>query len=176
MTITLIRSADWAAVWNPEKARHEYRRGVDICFSGDKISYVGPKYTGQADRVIDGTRLFVMPGLINIHTHLMAENLGRGIIEELGNPALYMSGLYDEKALFLATNLTYQTDSSDQATRVAQAATKIGAAELLKSGVTTVVDLSVIYDGWVDTLSETGIRAYVAPMYRQARWRVPKGY
>src|SRR5262249_32769749 len=37
-------------------------------------------------------------------------------------------------------------------------------------------DLAVAWDGWLDTLAETGIRAVAAPMYRDARWYVPTGH
>jgi hypothetical protein len=36
--------------------------------------------------------------------------------------------------------------------------------------VTTLVDLSVPSDGWLDALAEWGIRACIAPMYRDPRW------
>ena len=39
-----------------------------------------------------------------------------------------------------------------------------------------MVDLSVPYDGWLDALAESGIRACVAPMYRDARWLTLDGH
>jgi 5-methylthioadenosine/S-adenosylhomocysteine deaminase len=53
---------------------------------------------------------------------------------------------------------------------------RMGLAELLMSGVTTLVDLSVPYDGWFETLEESGIRAIAAPMYRSARWFTRNGH
>lgn len=175
MTTTCIRRAAWAVVWDATSGAHAYLRDADVVFENDRITFIGKDYAGKADRVFDGQRLCVMPGLVNAHTHLMSECLGRGLIEELGNPNLYMSGLYDLKAVFLATNMTHDTGLGSGEVNSARIATQLAIGELLKSGVTTVVDLAVDYEGWLDTLAETGIRAYAAPMYRQARWRVPTG-
>ncbi|MDW8443525.1 MAG: hypothetical protein RML45_03825 [Acetobacteraceae bacterium] len=58
----------------------------------------------------------------------------------------------------------------------AKAAARVALAELALSGVTTVVDLSVAYDGWLDLLAESGLRAVVAPMVRSARWFTRNGH
>ena len=44
------------------------------------------------------------------------------------------------------------------------------------SGVTTLVDLSVAWDGWLDDLEASGLRAVFAPMYRSARWYTDNGH
>ena len=49
-------------------------------------------------------------------------------------------------------------------------------SELLKSGVTTITDLSMARDGWVDQLAKTGIRAVVCPMMRQGVWFTKNGH
>lgn len=176
MATTCIRNAAWVILWDAAAERHVYARDIDVAFADDRIVYVGKQFGVPADRVIDGGRVCVMPGLVNVHTHLMSETLGRGLIEELGNPKLYMSGLYDEKAAFLATNMTFDASGETKAANAAQVATQLAIGELLKSGTTTVVDLAVVYDEWLDTLAASGIRGYAAPMYRQARWRVPAGH
>ena len=49
-------------------------------------------------------------------------------------------------------------------------------SELLKSGVTTITDLSVSRPGWLDDLAASGIRAVVAPMMRQGHWFTKNGH
>src|SRR3546814_11690047 len=44
------------------------------------------------------------------------------------------------------------------------------------SGVTTVVDISSPFDGWLDELAASGIRAVAAPVYRDARWFTRNGH
>ena len=174
--ITCIRNAAWVVAWDEAFGRHTYLRDVDVAFRDDSIIHVGPSFEGDPDRVIDGSRRLVMPCLIDVHSHLSGEILGRGLIEELGNPRLYMSGLYDEKGAFFAALMRGVTGSGLDSDASCKAATELALRELLRSGVTTVVDLSVIYDSWVETFAASGIRGYLAPMYRQARWKVPTGF
>ena len=103
----------------------------------------------------------------------MSEPVGKGIVEEVGNPKLYMSGLYDPKPLFLAAHSMDLKDGQEDGFK---AACTVAYSELLMSGVTTVVDLSMIYDGWLDLMASSGLRAYAAPMYRSARWVTKNGH
>lgn len=173
MATTLIRSADWAIVWDAAAGRQAYGRNLDVVFEGDRITHVGPGFEGKADRVIEGAGRLVMPGLVNVHAHLLSENLGRGITEEIGNPALYMSAVADPKPVFLPG---HSMESGTAAAEAMRAATRMAVHELLLSGATTVADLAICYDGWLDTLAETGIRAVAAPMYRSAAWVVEAGH
>ena len=173
MTTTLIRNADWAIVWDAAQSRHVYHRGVDLAFEDDRITFLGAGYQGSADTVLDGGYRLVMPGLVNVHSHLLSENLGRGVTEEIGNPALYMSAVADPKPVFLPG---HSMDSGTAAAETMQAATRMAVHELLSSATTTVADLAICYDGWLDTLAETGIRAVAAPMYRSAAWVARTGH
>ena len=65
---------------------------------------------------------------------------------------------------------------SGAAAEALRAATRMAVFELLSSGTTTVADLAICYDGWLDTLAETGIRAVAAPMYRSAAWVAKTGH
>src|SRR5262245_66543447 len=49
-------------------------------------------------------------------------------------------------------------------------------SELLKSGVTTITDLSISRPGGLDDLAASGIRAVVAPMMRQGYWFTKNGH
>ena len=67
MATTCIRNAAWAVCW--DGARHVYRNDVDVAFTDDAIVHVGPGFAGEVDAEVDGRALFVMPGLIDIHSH-----------------------------------------------------------------------------------------------------------
>jgi cytosine/adenosine deaminase-related metal-dependent hydrolase len=56
------------------------------------------------------------------------------------------------------------------------AAAEVAYAELLASGVTTLVDLSVPYPGWLELIARSGLRGVLAPMFRSARWYTPNGH
>ena len=54
--------------------------------------------------------------------------------------------------------------------------TQVALSELLKSGVTTITDLSMAREGWVDDLAKTGMRAVLCPMMRQGVWFTKNGH
>ena len=161
---TVIRRADWAVVWNKTASRHEYARDVDVAFDAGGLVHVGQSYDGAAEQEIDGRDRLVLPGLINIHTHPTSEPLRKGMTDETLSPGFWHSSLYE----FLTTI------GNDQ--EGMKAAVQVAMGELLHSGVTTVVDLSVPFEGWLDVLAESGIRAVLAPMFRDARWLTRDGH
>jgi 5-methylthioadenosine/S-adenosylhomocysteine deaminase len=161
---TRIRNADWVVAWDSAAGRHVYRRGIDVEFAGDAITHVGNSRDGTAATEIDGRGLMVMPGLIDIHAHPSSEPMLKGLTDEVGSPKLYNSSLYEYLFLF-------QNDAAGT-----RAASEVALSELLASGVTTLCDLSMEHDGWLDTLGESGMRVYAAPMFRSGRWRTGDGH
>jgi 5-methylthioadenosine/S-adenosylhomocysteine deaminase len=165
MTITVIKNADWVIAWDEGASRQVYRRGVDIAFADDRISFVGRNYAGPADRVIEGRDLLVLPGLIDIHSHPEHEPLYRGVREEHGLRNMHMTGLYERSQAFSAP---------DDAARAASA--EFAYCELLLSGVTSLVDISPAWDGWVELFAKSGLRGFLAPGYASARWRLDNDF
>lgn len=163
MSITCIRRAAWAVAWDPARRTHVYLRDADIAFGGDRIIHVGGRWDGVAAREIDGAALLVIPGLINIHCHPAQSPIFRGYVEEFGNPRLFYSDRHRFRQSFIP----------DAEAQLASA--RFGLAELLASGVTTLVDLSHVYPGWLDLLAESGLRAVAAPMFRSATWYTETG-
>ena len=161
---TVIRRAAWLVAWDEAQGGHVYRRDCDLAFRDGRISHIGPGYDGPADEEVAGDRMMVMPGLVNVHSHPLSEPLGKGFFEDLGNPRLGMSGLFDYMPVY---------GPDEDGMRVCA---EVAYAELLKSGVTTLVDLSVPYPGWLDLLAASGLRGIAAPMHRSARWRCDNGH
>jgi cytosine/adenosine deaminase-related metal-dependent hydrolase len=159
MTITVIKNADWVIVWDEAAGRHVYRRGIDVAFDGNRITHVGPGFVGAADRVLDGADRMVMPGLINIHAHPHHEPLYRGIREEHGLPSMYMTGLYERSQSMGAPDIEARA-----------ACAEFAFCELLLSGVTSLVDISGNWDGWIELFAKSGMRGFLAPGYASARW------
>lgn len=162
MTTVLIRAAEWAIAWDETAKRHVYRRGVDVAFEeGGAISFVGKGHAGNADVVLDGRDRMVMPGLIDIHSHPDHEPAYRGIREEHGVPNLWMTGLYERSQAYSVP---------DDAGRKASAT--VAYCELLKSGVTSLVDITAPWQGWTELLAQSGLRGFLAPGYASSRWRL----
>lgn len=161
--VTCIRRAAWAVGWDAARGRHVYLRDADIAFAGNTLIQVGGRFEGVAAREIEGGGLLVIPGLIDIHCHPAQSPILRGYVEEFGNPRLFYSSRHRFRQAFLP-------DAEAQL-----AAARFGLAELLAGGVTTVVDLSHAYPGWLELLAESGIRAVAAPMFRSAAWFTATG-
>ena len=161
---TWIKRADWVIGWDAAGERHVYLTGADVVFTGATIDFVGRDYDGQAETVIDGAGLMVMPGLIDIHSHPSDEPKSKGLFEEVGSRLLHNTTLIEYMPLV----------RGDQS--AAEAAGAVALSELLQSGCTTLADLSMTRPGWLDLLAESGIRAYAAPMFRAARWYTPNGH
>ncbi|HEV8679015.1 MAG TPA: amidohydrolase family protein [Stellaceae bacterium] len=159
MTTTVIRNAAWMIAWDEGLRRHTYRRNVDLAFTDDGIAFIGRDFAGPADRVIDGSARLVMPGLIDIHSHPEHEPLYRGIREEHGLPSMHMTGLYERSQALSAP---------DDEARVASA--EFAYCELLLSGVTSLVDISPPWPGWVELFAKSGLRGFLAPGYASAGW------
>jgi len=158
---TIIRNASWVVAWDAVAASHVYRRDADLAFAGDTITAIGAVPPQPEAIEIDGRGCLVMPGLVDLHAHPSSEPMLKGLTDEVGSRRLFMSSLYEYLPLF----------AGDAEGR--RAANEVALCELLQSGVTAVCDLSAEREDWLDTLGKSGIRAWVAPMYRSARWYTP---
>lgn len=161
---TVIRNADWIIGHDAKTGSHHFLKGQDVAFTGDRLVQVGGQYDGPADVEIDGRGKMVAPGLVNMHSHPLSEPMNKGFLDELASKSLYQSSLYEFMALF----------NPDDEGRLA--CTEVALSEALLSGVTTLVDLSVPYEGWLDLLSRSGLRGVAAPMFRSARWYTDNGH
>jgi len=153
---TVIRNAAWIAAWDGD--RHRYLRDGDIAFAGDRIVQVGGRYEGTAERSIDASRRFAMPGLVNLHSHPHTEPAYKGVREDHGVPEMYDTGLYERMCAFVL-------DADGR-----RAGMEMAYAELLLSGVTTVVDLSGPVEGWLECAGRSGLRYYIGPYFADAGW------
>ena len=162
MPTTVIRDCGAVIAW--DGSQHTMRSAIDVAWTDGTLTHIGPAYTGPADTVIDGKRLMVMPGLVDVHSHPSSEPMLKGLTDEVGTPGLYNSSLYEYLPIF-----------RPPPEAVADCAT-VAFSELLLSGVTTVVDLSVPYDAWLDVAGQSGLRVIMGPMFRSARWFTTNGH
>ncbi|NQW08381.1 MAG: amidohydrolase family protein [Alphaproteobacteria bacterium] len=158
MTTTVIRDCAWIVAWDAEAGSHVYLRGGDVAFDESIILAVGGRWDRPAEREIDGRARMVMPGLVNLHAHPMGGSLDKGTFDEVGAPMQWGHALYHLSPLL-----------EDDAEGIA-ANTKLAIAELLLSGVTTMVDLGRARDGWLDLIADTGIRGVIGAGFREAQW------
>jgi cytosine/adenosine deaminase-related metal-dependent hydrolase len=163
-SITVVRGLDVIVAWDAELQDHVYLNQGDLVWRGTELVQVGGRYEGPLDQMVDGRGLMAMPGLINMHSHPSSEPGNRGLLEELGSAKLGQSSLYEYMPVFRA-DISY-----------APYANQVAVSEMLKSGVTTYVDMSLPRPNWADTVAATGIRGVLGPMYRAAAWHTPNGH
>ncbi len=159
-----IRNADWVVAWDAGAGRHNYRQNADVVFAGDRITHVGPGYAGPVDEEVSGKGRMVMPGLVNLHTHPSVMPVFKSIREELANPKLYFTALYDGWNLF-------RPEPEDCVWAARQAY-----CEALLSGCTTLVDMCFPFPGWLDVMAESGLRIFISALYESQHWHSANGH
>jgi len=138
-------------------AQHVLLENSDVVFKGNQIIFVGKSYKEKVDRTIDATDKLILPGLINIHTHSLSAVLTyRGICEDEGQ-ALYK---YQLPIRFGTTSRpTYATGND------AYILSRVAFLELLKSGVTTILEQTDNLEDVLQIGQELGIRLYGCHSY-----------
>lgn len=158
----LIRDAAWAVVWDASARGHAYARGMDVLLEGGRVAAIArhdpdaPVPPGA--EVVDGRRLMVMPGLVNIHTHPTSALPARGVREDHGVPEQQMTGLFERLQAF-------RIDQAGQA-----AGMRLAYAEMMSAGVTSVVDLSQPFPDWLGIMRDSGLRVWAGPGFADAHW------
>jgi len=133
-----------------------------VIFEGNEVIHVGKSYSGQVDQKIDASGKLVIPGFVNLHTHICTSPLTKSLREDLPRHV---------KASFTGT---ITTKPRKKLPNESETLAKSSLVELLKSGVTTLVEMGAPdhmgYDESVKLLGDVGIRTYVSAGYRSATW------
>jgi 5-methylthioadenosine/S-adenosylhomocysteine deaminase len=158
--VTVVRKAAWVIAWDGGASQHVYMQDADVAFSKAGVLYAGPTYDGHADEEIAGASIMVMPGLVNIHCHSGDEPIAKGLFEDVGTAVLWGNALYEYSALV----------DSDADAKAACQTVMLG--DLMRSGVTTHLDIASPHSKWLSLAAESGMRAYLAPGFREAQWRM----
>lgn len=147
MTVDLVlRRARYAIMCDASGSVVEH---ADIAIDDGRIVSVGD---GDLDArsVIDAERLLVMPGLVNLHTHL-AMTLLRGIAEEVDLQG-FLERVWAEEARIMDPSGVY-------------AGTRLGALEALLGGTTTALDMYFHPAEAHRAAVEVGLRHVTGPVF-----------
>ncbi|MCX9083997.1 MAG: amidohydrolase family protein [Candidatus Methanoperedens sp.] len=115
----------------------------DVVVENGLITFIKKDPHEEADKIIDAKGCFVMPGLVNAHTHL-AMTLFRGFADDLP----YREWI--QKIQAAEMKLT-PADVRKGA--------YLGALEMIKSGTTSCADMYIHMDEVASVVEKTGIRA-----------------
>lgn len=121
--------------------------GAYIGIEGGRIISISKTAPAEPPaKIIDGTGMVAIPGLINCHSQLATTAL-RSLLDDLDRPEALEQQLKKE-------------DKMDS--RAAKAAAKLAMAECLRFGVTSVSDLYYYPAATAEAVAETGMKANIA--------------
>ncbi len=144
---------------------HRLLRDGVVVIEGDTILYVGPRFDGRVDETVDAHDRVLTPGLISTHAHISGSPLDRSFIEDRGNPQFWYSGLFEM--------LPVRSDAQDE--EAGRACVDFSMAELLRGGVTTVMEIGTLGEYVVERAPHYGIRVYMGQAFRSGRWLAKDG-
>lgn len=162
--ITVIRNVETIVAYDEKTGSHAYLSNGDIAFDDTSILHIGGHYTGPFAVEEHGQGRMLLPGLINIHCHSDEEPLSKGIFDDMGTAALWGQAMYEYSGLI----------EISQEAREASLTIMLG--DLIRSGVTTLLDIAGPHDAWLPTLVKSGARTYAAPGFREASWHVENSH
>src|SRR5690349_2361044 len=162
MTTTLYR-AGWIVAFQDEQ--HRILRDGCLVVAGDRITFVGTTYDGPTDRSVDLPDRIITPGLINTQAHLDESPIDKSVQEDVGNRQFWQTELIE----ILPAEMAGLDDEG------ARACIDYSLIELARTGTTTVLQMGDHADYTADAIEASGLRGYLAPMYRSGRWFTPDG-
>lgn len=124
---TLIKNADYVVTMNEKR---EILRNASILIKGNRIEEIGTKKT-KADRIVDASKMIVLPGFINCHHHMFQCTL-RGM-PQLQNQTI-------DKWIKIVCEATQKMDE-----KTIYYSALANMAELLLYGCTTTADMLYIF-------------------------------
>ncbi len=116
---------------------------ADLAIEDGKISEIKESIEGRFDRIIDASGCFVLPSFVNAHTHLAME-LMRNFKDDKENLQDWLSEIWPIEAKLNDKDIYW--------------ASKLGCAELIRTGCTTFADM--YYHAWetAKACRESGMR------------------
>jgi cytosine/adenosine deaminase-related metal-dependent hydrolase len=146
---------------------HRLLREGTVLVDDGRIVSVGPRQAGraEADEVIETRDGILTPGLISTHAHIGGSPLDRSFIEDRGNPQFFYSGLFELLPVRGAAQ-------DEEATR---ACVDFSMTELLRGGVTTVMEIGGASEYVAARAADYGLRVYVGLAFRSGRWLTRDG-
>jgi 5-methylthioadenosine/S-adenosylhomocysteine deaminase len=155
--------AGWIIAFDGEK--HRLVRDGVVVVDGEHIASVGKDTTERVDETIDARDRVLTPGLISTHAHLGSSPLDRSFVEDRGSPQFWYSGLFEY--------LPVRDGAQDPEGTLA--CIDFSMAELLRGGVTTVLDIGRQGDAVAERAERVGLRVYEGLTFRSGRWLTRDG-
>jgi cytosine/adenosine deaminase-related metal-dependent hydrolase len=147
---------------------HRLLRDGAVMVEGNRIVSVGPRPAAPAGadvEIVEARDAILTPGLISTHAHIGGSPLDRSFIEDRGNPQFFYSGLFE----LLPVRGSAQDEDGTRA------CVDFSMAELLRGGVTTVMEIGGASEYVATRAADYGLRVYVGLAFRSGRWLTRDG-
>src|SRR5882762_7836950 len=147
---------------------HRLLRDGTVIVDGNRIISVGPRQAAPAEglaETIDARDSILTPGLISTHAHIGGSPLDRSFIEDRGNAQFWYSGLFE----MLPVRSLAQDEEGGRA------CVDFSMAELLRGGVTTVMEIGGLGEYVVERAAHYGLRVYMGLTFRSGQWLTRDG-
>ncbi|HET7342594.1 MAG TPA: chlorohydrolase family protein [Methylomirabilota bacterium] len=144
---------------------HRLLRDGVVVLEGERIVHVGRTYAGPVDETVQARDRVLTPGLISTHAHLAGSPLDRSFIEDRGSPQFWYSGLFEM--------LPVRGGAQDEA--AGRACVDFSMAELLRGGVTTVMEIGALGEYVIERAGHYGLRVYMGLTFRSGHWLTRDG-
>jgi cytosine/adenosine deaminase-related metal-dependent hydrolase len=150
--------AGWIIAFDGD--RHRLLRNGVVVIEGETIVHVGARADGPVDETVNARDRILTPGLISTHAHLGSSPLDRSFIEDRGSAQFWYSGLFEY--------LPVRDGAQDE--EGTRACIDFSMAELLRGGVTTVLDIGRQGEYVAERAEQFGLRVYEGLTFRSGRW------
>ena len=145
---------------------HRLLRDGVVVIEGDSILHVGPRFDGARGRDRRGAATACSrPASSRTHAHISGSPLDRSFIEDRGNPQFWYSGLFEM--------LPVRSEAQDE--EAGRACVDFSMAELLRGGVTTVMEIGTLGEYVVERAPHYGLRVYMGQAFRSGKWLTRDG-
>lgn len=145
---------------------------ADVLVEDGIIKKIAPRQSVKADRTLDASGCYVMPGFIDMHVHLRDPGMEHKETVETGVKAAVHGGFTTVVAM---PNTKPAVDNADVVNYVHNKAKNVGLAHVLQTGAITkgqrgeaLSDVEGMVEAGIPALSEDGKSVMNAQLYREA--------
>jgi 5-methylthioadenosine/S-adenosylhomocysteine deaminase len=157
-------------------AGHTLWRDAELVYEGDRVAFVGRRFEGDVDHVIDARDKLVTPGFIDAHVH-SGHRASHRLITDVGRPDYFGQPFLEITVPKAGGRVGGDPRYAHPGDRTAAEDLLLNArftvAELLRNGITTFVEFGSqlrVQEALDEQVGELGIRAYLGPGFDSGRW------
>jgi 5-methylthioadenosine/S-adenosylhomocysteine deaminase len=140
----LVRDCSWIVT---QDSTRSVLKNASVYVEDGKIAAIGSRTPHDADRILDGHGMILLPGLVNTHTHVPMV-IFRGYADDM-----LLQDWLSNKIWKLEPNMTEDT---------CYWGTMLGCLEMIASGTTTFNDMYFFVESEAKAIRDTGIRAVLS--------------